>query len=315
MFNQKFSKSFILGIADADLQVVGEKLLSKEKSQESAWNHYSKKNLPESIGNGIERYSRWKEDLEWIKKLGTKHYRTSISMSRLLNEDGTVNKKALEWYKTWFQSLVKNGIKIYLTLYHWELPQSLQEKGGWENEETLVMFNKHVKAVYTHLNQYVEEYFVVNEPWCASILGNFVGIHAPGNKNLKTALKVAHNLLRAIGQTVTTLKKLNPKIQVSTVSIIFPIYAASNSKEDIQAAKIADQYYNQLYLTPLFTGEYPSELSKHLKEYMPKITKEHMKEINIGSQLNAIGINFYNGDYVKYSKSGPSPAIFFNSSI
>jgi len=301
----RFSRGFVFGVADADLQVVGEDLLGEEGSCESAWSRFSKLSLPEAIGKGIGRYERTEEDAKWMGELGVKAYRTSVSMSRTLNADGTPNLKALEWYKNWFEKLTSMGMKIYLTFYHWELPQHLQDKGGWENRETLDFFEKHVRVVQEHLGKYVEEYFVVNEPWCASILGNFVGIHAPGNRDLKKAFLVAHHLLLAVGRTVRLLKNIDSQIQVGTVSIIFPIYAFSDEVKDIEAAKIADQYYNHWYLEPLFKGTYPAEAVKHFKEYLPEFTESDLEEIKVGEMLSSIGVNFYNGDYVRYSSNGP----------
>ena len=166
----QFPKDFKFGVADADIQVIGEQhTLKHENSEPTIWLHYSK--IPgktykgQTTLEGIDRYNRWKEDIRIMKDLDLKHFRCSVSISRTLTRDKKPNLKALDWYKTYFSALRKAGIQIYLTLYHWELPQHLQEKGGWKNRKIVDYLVEHAKTVYTHLNDYVEEYFILNEPF------------------------------------------------------------------------------------------------------------------------------------------------------
>ncbi len=302
--SMKFPKNFIFGVSEADLQIVGETIArKKEHSEETAWQALTHKTGRPPVDNAIERYSRWKEDMEWFKNLSVKHYRISISMSRTLHKNGSPNIEALTWYKNYFKALNKQGIKIYATLYHWEMPQYVYEKGGWLNEEIIELLKKHATVVYDYLNDYIEEYFIVNEPWCIAMLGHFRGIHAPFHTSLSDALLASHNVLRSIGAVQKTLKALNPRLKISTVYIVFPAYAGSADEKDMAAARIADGHYNRWFIDPLFYGEYPKDMLKVYKKFLPTISPEHMKEMAVGEELHALGINYYNGEYIRPAKN------------
>ncbi|MEK7514375.1 MAG: family 1 glycosylhydrolase [Patescibacteria group bacterium] len=251
---------FILGIADSDLQVIGEKWTrAEEHSEQTMWDtfcHSGKCFANTSTEIGVDRYHRFPEDIELMKKLGVRHYRTSISMSRTLHPDGRPHEGALRWYANYFKLLKAAGIKIYATLYHWELPQYLSEQGGWTNRRTIDYFLKHTALVAERLGEYIEEYFVLNEPWCSAFLGHFVGIHAPGEKNLKSALLATHNLLLAQGLAVRILSHISPRPKIGTVTMVEPAYPATDSPKDREAARYADEHQNWWFLDPLFLGQY-----------------------------------------------------------
>src|SRR3989344_3073851 len=168
-----FPKTFKFGIAGADLQVIGEdNTIREEGSEKTMWydfaQHSGKVRGDATPGTGVDRYHRWKDDIEIMKKMGVKHYRTSVSMSRILHKNGDMNPKAIAWYTNYFKQLKKAGIAIYATLYHWELPLYLHEQGGWTNKNTTDVFVKHARTVAQNLGEYIEEYFILNEPWCSA---------------------------------------------------------------------------------------------------------------------------------------------------
>lgn len=300
-----FPKNFIFGVADADLQVIGEDNTRKEEgSERTMWDEFAvlgRTHESKTPGMGNDRYHKWREDIEIMKKMGVKHYRTSISMSRTLKRNGEINTKAIEWYKAYFKSLKKEGILIYATLYHWELPQHLQEKGGWEKEIAGEYFLKHARAVAENLGEYIEEYFILNEPWCVSLLSNFLGWHAPGNKDLKKALLVAHNLLLAQGRVYESLRSISKTSKISTVFNVEPSYAISTDPKDLLAAKYADGSFNRWFYDALFKGKYPEDMVELYGENMPVISEGDMKTIQIGAKLHAIGMNYYRGNIVRYN--------------
>jgi beta-glucosidase len=249
---------------------------------------------------GIDRYHKWNSDIELIKQLGIKHYRTSISMSRILKNDGSVNASAIEWYSTYFKALQKAGITIYATLYHWELPLYLHAEGGWKNSKTIAVFVNHARTVARELGPYIEEYFILNEPWCASLLSYHLGIHAPGETSLDSGLLAAHNLLLAQGRAFIAIREVDPHAKISTVVNTETAYAYSEDPADIQAAKRSDGYFNRWFIDPLFLGSYPQDMVELYGEHMPKITPSEMKEICIGSSLTTLGINYYCGRIIKW---------------
>lgn len=304
--NLIFPKDFKFGVADADLQVIGEDNTRKEEgSARTIWDEFAltsgKVKQNATPGEGIDRFHKWEEDIEIMKKMGVKNYRTSISMSRTLTESGEVNTKAIEWYRNYFKALKNEGILIYATLYHWELPQHLQEKGGWETEIAGEYFLKHAKAVADNLGEFIEEYFILNEPWCTSLLSNFQGWHAPGKTDLKTALLVAHNLLLAQGRVFELLRSISQTSKISTVFNTEPSYAVSTDPKDILAAKYADGSFNRWFFDAIYKGVYPEDMVELYGENMPVVTPEDMKTIQIGSKLHAIGINYYRGNMVRYN--------------
>jgi beta-glucosidase len=301
----KFPKNFALGIADADLQVIGEKYtIKEEKSEPSMWLNFSKIKGKTFEGQtpleGINRYNLWKEDLKVIKDLGTKHVRVSVSMSRVMTKDKKPNHKALDWYKNYFQAMRKMGIKLYITLYHWDLPQYLADMGGWKNRIVTEYLVEHAKIVYNNLNEYIEEYFILNEPFQFTFESYHNGIHAPGEKNLKGALSAVHHAMLAQGMIYRTLRGLNKKIKLSTTYNPSVTYAASASPEDLRAAHYAWGYHTGMFTDPLYLGKYPEHMMEIFEDKMPKIENGDMDTIKVGDGLHSFGINFYRGRTAKY---------------
>ncbi len=303
----QFNSNFIFGIADADLQVIGEKFtLKNEKSEPTMWLKFAKEGKTfnsESTEIGVDRYHKWREDLKLIQDLGVKHYRTSISMSRLLKENGEINAKAINWYKNYFSEIKKSGINLYATLYHWELPQYLDEIGGLTNPKFIDVFLRHTKAVVENLGEYIDEYFILNEPWCSSILSYYLGKHAPGEKNLKKALQAAHNLLLAQGLALKEIKQINKNAKVSTVLNVAPSYPATSNEKDILAAKYSNGNFNDWFLNPIFKGEYPFSMIELYGKDMESFPEEDMKIIKIGDKLTSLGLNYYHGHIIKYDEA------------
>src|SRR5207247_2065268 len=154
---------FKFGVADADLQVIGEDhTIAEEGSEPTMWRHFTQERGLATPGAGIDRYHRWLEDIGHLRRIGVQHYRTSVSMSRTLTRDGGVNERAIEWYKRYFGRLKENGVAIYATLYHWELPQYLNALGGWTNRETALALRRHAQVVVEHLGDFIDEYWILN---------------------------------------------------------------------------------------------------------------------------------------------------------
>jgi beta-glucosidase len=300
-----FPSDFEFGIADSDLQVIGEKhTFKEEQSEPSMWRHYALSSgkcfQNATPDEGCDRYHRWREDLQLIQDLGVTCYRTSVSMCRVLQRNGEPNRKALQWYRDYFKAIKEAGLKLVVTLYHWELPQFLSEKGGWKNRETCDWLRRHARYVAAELGEWIDEYFILNEPWCSSMLGHHQGAHAPGETDLKSALSAAHHLLLAQGAVLADLKSAGSELKVSAVVNVEPAYGASLSEEDLAAARYAEGYFHQWFLDPLFKGCYPEQMLELYGERMPRIEEGDLEQIAIGSKLHALGINFYNGCLAEY---------------
>jgi len=304
----EFPTSFRFGVADADLQVIGEfKARAQEASTETMWQHFADHSgkcfQNQGPAQGVERYSLWRQDLELMASMGVKHYRTSVSMSRMLHEDGSINKKAVAWYREYYSALKNSGIKVYATLYHWELPQHLSEQGGWKNRRTIDVFIKHALAVQQELGDLIEEYFILNEPWCSAMLGHHLGIHAPGERDLTGALAAAHHLLLAQGVVLAEMSAKDPQAKIGTVLNTQPSYAATTSKADIRAAQYADGYFNSWFLDPMFLGEYPAPMLELYGTAVPSFGRGDLEVMRVGPRLHALGINYYSGDTVAFDAS------------
>lgn len=303
--NISFPDSFVFGVADADLQVIGEKhTIEKEGSMPTMWRHFANEEgrvfKKHSTDDGVERYYNWKKDVQIIKNLGVRHYRTSISMARTLTEDKKVNEKAIKWYKDYFEELKRNNITIYATLYHWELPQHLSEIGGWKNKKSIEYLIEHAKVVYKYLNEYIEEYFILNEPWCSTFFSYHTGDHAPGEKDLSGALQAAHNILLAQGLVYKELRGLDKKIKLSTVYNPVSAYTTSPTGQNVKARDFAFGYYTGWLMDPLYKGSYPVYMMEVFGDHMPNIEKGDMETMKIGDKLHSFGVNYYYSALVEY---------------
>jgi len=303
----KFPSNFTFAVADADLQVVGEDFTIKEEGSEpTMWKDFAQelgkvyKNTPPGVA--VDRYHKWPQDIEIMKELGISEYRTSVSMARTLKKDGSVNEKAIKWYRDYFKSLNKAGIKVYATLYHWELPLYLHEIGGWKHARTIKVFEEHAHTVARELGDLIEEYFILNEPWCSSLLSYYHGIHAPGETDLKGALQASHNLLLAQGKAFRAIKSIHKSAKISTVFNIEPAFAKTGDKKDLDAARYYNGYFNWWFLDPVYLGRYPDYMLDLYGKKAPKFTDEEMSIIKIGPDMHSLGINYYLGRIVEYDE-------------
>lgn len=258
---------------------------------------------------------RYADDFKLMKSLNIKAYRFSISWPRIMPEGtGRVNQKAITMYRDMIMEMKKNGIVPYLTMYHWDLPQALEDKGGWLNEEIIQWFGEYAKVVAENFSDICDYFVTLNEPQCFVGLGYLSGVHAPGkNLPVKDVFQIAHNALRAHGQAVINLRKYAVKdIKVGyapTCSVAIP---SSNKPEDIEAAKKAYfGFYQKLsnwtwnvawFSDPVFLGKYPEEGLKKYAEYLPEITQEDMELIH--QPLDFMGQNIYNGYYISAGEDG-----------
>lgn len=297
----KFPDNFVFGIADSDLQVISEDISRElEDSCPSMWSEFASKagNVFQGhspLSGSPDRYSRWREDAELISGLGVTSYRTSVSMCRILKPDLSINVRAVRWYREFFSAIKSAGVSLQVTLYHWELPQFLSERGGWTNPETIEAFLRHGEFVEQELGDLIDSYFILNEPWCSGWLGYKEGVHAPGEKSLPRALLAIHNLLLAQGLMVKRLRQVNPARILSTAYNVTSAYAATLSDADLASRRFADGQINRWFLDPLYFGSYPEDMLELYGEAVPSFKKADLDEIRVGSQLDSLGINFYSG--------------------
>lgn len=311
-----FRDDFVWGVASSAYQVEGRD--PEDGCGKNIWDTFAEEGR---ILDGKDAYTacdhmhRYKEDYKLMKLLGIKAYRFSMSWARILPEGtGKVNEKAIAMYRDMILSMKENGIEPYITMYHWEFPQALQDKGGWLNEDVIQWFGEYAKVVAENFSDICEYFITLNEPECFVGLGHLSGVHAPGLKlPYKDVFKIAHNALRAHGQAVINLRKYASRpIKVGYAPTCGMAYPATDSPEDIEAARKTLFGFHQpmdnwtwnvaWFNDPVFLGKYPEEGLKKFVEYLPEITDEDMKLIS--QPLDFMGQNIYNGYMMRQGEDG-----------
>lgn len=311
-----FRDDFVWGVASSAYQVEGRD--PEDGCGKNIWDTFAEEGR---ILDGKDAYTacdhmhRYKEDYKLMKLLGIKAYRFSMSWARILPEGtGRVNEKAIAMYRDMILSMKENGIEPYITMYHWEFPQALQDKGGWLNEDVIQWFGEYAKVVAENFSDICEYFITLNEPECFVGLGHLSGVHAPGLKlPYKDVFKISHNALRAHGQAVINLRKYASRpIKVGYAPTCGMAYPATDSPEDIEAARKTLFGFHQpmdnwtwnvaWFNDPVFLGKYPEEGLKKFAEYLPEITDEDMELIS--QTLDFMGQNIYNGYMMRQGEDG-----------
>lgn len=311
-----FRDDFVWGVASSAYQVEGRD--PEDGCGKNIWDTFTEEGR---ILDGKNAYTacdhmhRYKEDYKLMKLLGIKAYRFSMSWARILPEGtGKVNEKAIAMYRDMILSMKENGIEPYITMYHWEFPQALQDKGGWLNEDVIQWFGEYAKVVAENFSDICEYFITLNEPECFVGLGHLSGVHAPGLKlPYRDVFQIAHNALRAHGQAVINLRKYACRpIKVGYAPTCGMAYPATDSPEDIEAARKTLFGFHQpmdnwtwnvaWFNDPVFLGRYPEEGLKKFAEYLPEITDEDMKLIS--QPLDFMGQNIYNGYMMRQGEDG-----------
>lgn len=298
-----FPEDFLWGTATASYQVEG--AWNEDGRGESIWDRFS--HTPGHVVNGdtgdiaCDHYHRYKEDIAMMKEMGLKAYRFSVAWPRIFPEGrGSVNEKGLDFYKRLIEELHKADIQPALTLYHWDLPQALQDKGGWANGDTLDYYAEYAAYLFRQLGDGVSMWITHNEPWCVSFLSNMLGQHAPGYKDAALAVQISHNLLVSHGKAVQAFRQLGPADgRIGITLNLTPYYPATDSPEDKAAAYALDGHSNRWFLDPIFKGSYPSDMLE-LYGRMAKQPDVMADDMALISQpIDFLGINYYTRGLVK----------------
>ncbi|MFK8081626.1 MAG: GH1 family beta-glucosidase [Granulosicoccus sp.] len=253
-----------------------------------------------------DHYHRWQTDLDLIASLGVDAYRFSIAWPRLYpNGDGNLNQAGVDFYNKLIDGCVERGIKVYVTLYHWDLPQWLYDLGGWAHRPSAEHFARYASTVARLFGDRIDSISTFNEPWCSSILSYLYGVHAPGKKDLDTTLAVVHGQHRAHGLAVQAIREQRPNLQTGIVLNTHAVRPASNAPDDLAAAKRHEQFHNGLFLGPLFEGDYPAEFLDALGHRLPINWQNDMKTIH--QPLDYWGLNYYTPEYIADNSSEGTP--------
>jgi len=301
----RFPKEFLWGAATAAYQIEG--AAAEDGKGPSIWDTYA--HTPHHITGGdtgdvaCDHYHRCREDVLLMKELGLRAYRFSISWPRLIPKGkGRPNAKGLAFYDRLVDELLAAGIEPLCTLYHWDLPQALEDAGGWPARRTADCFADYAALAFKHYGDRVHTWLTLNEPICSSVLGYYSGIHAPGRKSLPDALSAAHTLLLAHGKAVGAFRASGARGRVGIVLNLGYSEPASESPEDIAAADRDDAFDNRWFLGPVFGKGYPQVLLDWYGGEMCKVNDGDMKVIS--APIDVFGLNYYTGTRVRHDASG-----------
>ena len=308
-----FNKEFIFGCATASYQIEGS--INKDGKVNSIWDEFTKNkaNIIDGSDGSIvcDSYIKYKDDVRLLKNLGVKAYRFSISWSRVIDNNNQINQKGLDYYINLSKELLKNEITPYVTLYHWDLPQWLMDKGGFLNDDISNYFMYYTEIVTKALSVLVKDYITINEPQCIMHLGHRLGVHAPGLKlNDKDMLHAIHNLLLCHGKAVSVIRKNVKDSTIGFAPCSRPLVPLT--KDKLLYDKCYDKYFElkgdfeypntvSIYSDPVFLGDYPKEYYVLFKDILPNITKEDLKLIS--QPIDYIYQNIYTGNYYSLDKN------------
>jgi len=294
MTTYEFPQNFLWGAATASYQIEG--AWSEDGKGESIWDRFS--HTSGKVTNGdtgdiaCDHYHRYQDDVALMRKLGLKAYRFSVSWPRVIPSGrGIINPRGLDYYDRLVDALCAADIEPFLTLYHWDLPQALQEEGGWENRNTCHAFADYAALLVKRLSDRVKHWTTFNEPGVVALDGNLSGAHAPGKRNHRIAYQVAYNLMVAHGLATQAIRAADPSLQVGIVLNLWPAESASEDPADVAAATLAWERGERLFLDPIFKGHYPVSVYELIGNKMPKIQDGDMALI--AQKLDFLGINFY----------------------
>lgn len=289
---------FTWGTATSAYQIEGGR--HADGKGESIWDRFSDEGRLSDPGDiACDHYHRWEQDLDLLAQLGVGAYRFSVAWTRVIPDgNGEVNRAGLDFYIRLVEGLVERDIRPYVTLYHWDLPQGLQDEGGWANRATVDAFTRYASVVGENLGGMVSHWITHNEPWVASMLGHQTGRFAPGISDWETALTAGHHILVSHGRAVSRLREVAPESEVGIALDCRPATPASERPEDEAATRHFDGFRNRWFFDPVFGLGYPDDMvgsyvdRGHLPGGLGTIVREGDLD-QISESLDFLGVNYY----------------------
>jgi beta-glucosidase len=299
-----FPRTFVFGVATSAYQIEGAH--DADGKEPSIWDVFCRR--PGAVDDGstgniaCDHYRRYREDVAHMAALGVDAYRFSISWPRVLTNGSGVNAAGLDFYDRLVDALLEGGIRPFATLYHWDLPQSLQELGGWTSPDTVKRFTEFAHVVGARLGDRVRDWITINEPEVVAFVGHAYGRHAPGLRDPRLALRVAHQLLLAHHSASAAIRAEVRHARVGISLNLAPVHPASGSNEDVAAARRVDGYLNRWYLDPLSGRGYPSDMVDWYGELLDSEAVNDMHGYR--GDLDFLGINYYSRQLVRAASAG-----------
>ncbi|MCK8476184.1 GH1 family beta-glucosidase [Microbacterium aurugineum] len=310
---RSFPENFLFGAATAAYQIEGAAF--EDGRTASIWDAFAR--VPGAVigaENGdvaCDHYHRYPQDVALMKELGLQTYRFSTSWSRVRPDGGAVNPAGVDFYERLVDELLGADILPWLTLYHWDMPQALQEGGGWTNRDTVDRFLDYAGTMHDVLGDRVNVWTTLNEPWCSSFLSYTAGEHAPGHTSVAEGLLAAHHLLLAHGSTVQELRGRDASLNLGiTLNHTVADPADPQNPADVDAARRVDGQFNRWFLDPIYRGNYPADIVEDIRAVDAEAVARFVAAVHdgdletIAQRIDTQGVNYYHGDFV----SGTAPA-------
>jgi len=302
---QDFPADFRWGVSTSSFQIEGAG--QADGKGESIWDRFCSE--PGRIRDGsnalvaCDHYHLWPQDLDMAKALGVNAYRFSIAWPRILPQGrGAVNEAGLAFYDRLVDGMLERGLDPWATLYHWDLPQVLQDEGGWLSRDTIAAFVEYTDIVTRRLGDRVKHWITHNEPWCSCMMSYWEGVHAPGGKSLADGMLACHHVMVSHGQAIPVIRANSAGADVGITLSLHPISAASGSPEDIAALKRHDGLRNRWFLDPLFGRGYPADTLELLGDAAPAVLPGDLDAI--ATKTDFLGVNYYFPEAVKDDPAG-----------
>jgi beta-glucosidase len=302
-----FPEGFLFGAATSSYQIEGH---SFGGAGPTHWDTFAATpgNVVRAENGAIacDHYHRWEEDLDLLKAANFDVYRFSTSWARVMPEGrGQVNAEGLDFYDRLVDGLLARGIKPAATLYHWELPSALADRGGWHNADIAGWFGDFTEVVMSRIGDRVWSVAPINEMWCVSWLSHFLGIHAPGLRDIRAAARAMHHVLTSHGTAIRAMRAMGMENLGAVCNFEYP-QPADDSPEAIAAAQRYDGYYNRFFLSGIFRKEYPADVMEALAPHMPQGWENDFDLI--GEPLDWCGLNYYTRQLIAPAE-GPWPSL------
>lgn len=296
-----FPTDFLFGSATAAYQIEG--AAYEDGRRDCIWGPFAA--TPGKVVGGhtgevaCDHYHRMPQDVALMRSLNLGAYRFSVSWARVCPDGRSVNAKGLDFYSRLVDELLEQDILPWVTLYHWDMPQALEELGGWPARDTVDRFTDYALAVHDRLGDRVRQLTTLNEPWCSAFLGYAAGVHAPGRTEPTSALRAAHHLLLAHGRAVGALRERDPQLELGlTLNFTDMQPQRPDSAADQDAARRLDGLANRLFIEPIVRGEYPQDVLADLGELWQEDLVQDGDLADISTPIDVLGVNFYTGSMV-----------------
>lgn len=296
----RFPEDFLWGAATSAYQIEGSPLV--DGAGPSIWHRFS--HTPGRVENddtgdlACDHYRRFADDVALMRTLGLRAYRFSVSWSRVLPQGGgPINAKGLDFYQRLIDTLLEHQIVPFLTLYHWDLPAALDDRGGWLNRDSAAWFAEYAWHMFRAFDDRVRYWATLNEPWVVADAGYLHGVHPPGHTSIAEVPVVSHNLLRAHAAAVQAYRD-EGRHRIGIVVNLEPKYPASDRSEDLAATARAHAYMNRQYLDPIFFGRYPQAMQEIFGSASPELHDIDLSDIQ--RTIDFLGINYYTRAVVRH---------------